>query len=571
MAAYLADAAALARAQWTQFSPGAMLAGLGLFAVALLLHLRFAWAAAAHGSTLWRAAAPGLGRRTNAGLTQSAAPAACQAAESMQLTAGAVPAQQQPLLHTRLRKHHAADGARTAHVRSTLIRASARLSGIESAALAAVLACGAAVFSANAVMAEGAFVTGVLVLLTLALALHRPPAPIPPTLPHSLQPTALANPHASLQKPNRTLTDAGRAWPAAGVVLMAAAAATLGIVPRTPTDAMHKAAAAAPGAAWLRLAAPAARACAPFYTLCPALRAGLRAAPCAAALAMLLRLQARFDGRERRAAGAWSARRFMRGAARSALAAAYACAALHMTLAGDPPAGQRGACAGPPPAPAASLQPAVLLRLAASLRAAVSAALRPPASGAAGACQDMNIGLLMPRLVYAFSAAAAALCLCHACLADTRMAAAPLPEQDLDPPGSVHVAKTPESGPCHKGAAAGFLLSGVSAALLAPAMVVLGPGRTLTVALGLAECACAWTLICGGSTGAPGRGRAGAAGVLWALLGTHLFFCTGHFCEFAGLQTAAGAMRHASWPPSKMRSAVHKCMQLSTALPHCLM
>ncbi|KAK9833550.1 hypothetical protein WJX81_004970 [Elliptochloris bilobata] len=49
--------------------------------------------------------------------------------------------------------------------------------------------------------------------------------------------------------------------------------------------------------------------------------------------------------------------------------------------------------------------------------------------------------------------------------------------------------------------------------------------------------------LSGGSCGACGEfngGRASAAGVLWALLGTHLFFCTGHFCEFAGLQTAAG-------------------------------
>ena len=545
MATYLADAATLARMQWTQFSPGAMLAGLGLFAATLLLHLRFAWAVAAQGSTLWRAAASGQGRRTHAGLAQQAAPAACQAAESMHLAAGAAPAQQQPLLHTRLRKHHEA-GARTAHVCSSLNRACASLSGIEWAALAAALACVAAVFSANAVMAEGTFVTGVLALLALALALHGPPAPVAPTLPQSLQPSTPAHPRPSPQNPKGTLIHC--ICPATGVVLTAAAAAMLGIVPRTPTDAMHKAAAAAPGAAWPRLAAPAARACAAFPTLCPALRAGLRAAPCVAALAMLLDLQARFAGRGRCAAGAWSsARRLMQGAARSALAAAYACAALHLALADSPPAGQPSACAGPPPRPGAAAQPGVLLQLAASLRAAVSAALRMPASGSAGNCQDVAIGLLLPQLVYAFSVAAAALCMCHACLADVRMTAAPLPGQDLNPPGPFHVAKTLESGCCHGDAAAGFLLSRVLAALLAPAIVVLGPGRMPTLALGLAECACAWTLTRGGSARGPDQGRASAAGVLWALLGTHLFFCTGHFCEFAGLQTAAGAMRLASW------------------------
>ena len=29
--------------------------------------------------------------------------------------------------------------------------------------------------------------------------------------------------------------------------------------------------------------------------------------------------------------------------------------------------------------------------------------------------------------------------------------------------------------------------------------------------------------------------------ILWAGMGSYLFFCTGHFCEFAGLQYTAGA------------------------------
>ena len=35
---------------------------------------------------------------------------------------------------------------------------------------------------------------------------------------------------------------------------------------------------------------------------------------------------------------------------------------------------------------------------------------------------------------------------------------------------------------------------------------------------------------------------ASAAGALWSLYGLQLFFCTGHFCEFAGLQYTAGQL-----------------------------
>ena len=577
MAAYLANAAALARTQWTQFSPGAVLAGIGLFAAALVLHLRFARAAATHGSALRPATAAGVGRRAHAGCTLKAAPLACQVALSTRLAACAAPAQQQPVLHMLLRQRHATEAGRTARVRSALSRACALLTGMEWAALAAVLACGAAVFSANAVMAEGLFVTAMLVLLTLALALHHAPAPAALQLPQPLQPSTQADPHPGPQTPDdrpvrrrepfnsaslqpchsrRTAVCGSRAWPAAGVVLTAAAAALQGLVPRTPTDAMHKAAATAPDGAWPRLAALAARALAPVPMLYPALRAALRALPCAAALAVLLQLQAHLAGRE---PCAWSARRLTRGAARGALVAAHACAALHLAVADGHPAGQPSACAGPLPSPGLSALPAMLLQLAASLRSAARAVLRLPASGSVEACQGLDIGLLLPQLVYTFSATSMLLCMCHVGLADKCWTSAPLP-------GFPAPRKSPEPEPCHHDAAAGYLLSGCTAALLAPAVVVLGPGRMLVVVLGLAESACAWTVVCGSSTcrgpaGGLERGRASAAGVLWALLGTQLFFCTGHFCEFAGLQTAAGDMR---WPTCShviwwcVRSAEHR-------------
>ncbi len=43
-----------------------------------------------------------------------------------------------------------------------------------------------------------------------------------------------------------------------------------------------------------------------------------------------------------------------------------------------------------------------------------------------------------------------------------------------------------------------------------------------------------------------GCGSGGASpvgGILWSLHALQLFFCTGHFCEFAGLQYTAGALR----------------------------
>ena len=33
--------------------------------------------------------------------------------------------------------------------------------------------------------------------------------------------------------------------------------------------------------------------------------------------------------------------------------------------------------------------------------------------------------------------------------------------------------------------------------------------------------------------------------LLWSLFSLQLFFCTGHFCEFAGLQYTAGALSFA--------------------------
>ena len=94
------------------------------------------------------------------------------------------------------------------------------------------------------------------------------------------------------------------------------------------------------------------------------------------------------------------------------------------------------------------------------------------------------------------------------------------------------------------------------AALTAPILLVLGPPRGLVCALALLQCTCVVRLLQYAKTrhssassrvGADGtayrqsEGWLGVAeGCLWALLSMQLFFCSGHFCEFAGLQYAAG-------------------------------
>ena len=95
------------------------------------------------------------------------------------------------------------------------------------------------------------------------------------------------------------------------------------------------------------------------------------------------------------------------------------------------------------------------------------------------------------------------------------------------------------------------------AALAAPVLLVSGVEKGTVCALGLLECACAQELFqllnscwkpasrvnatngkLGSSTSEGWLGL--AEGCLLALLSMQLFFCSGHFCEFAGLQYAAG-------------------------------
>lgn len=97
------------------------------------------------------------------------------------------------------------------------------------------------------------------------------------------------------------------------------------------------------------------------------------------------------------------------------------------------------------------------------------------------------------------------------------------------------------------------------AALAAPILLVCGPTKGLVCALCLLECTCVVKLLqylqthCNPSS--PGDGSDAtrctpeswlgvAEGCLWALLSMQLFFCSGHFCEFAGLQYAAGNHFH---------------------------
>lgn len=99
----------------------------------------------------------------------------------------------------------------------------------------------------------------------------------------------------------------------------------------------------------------------------------------------------------------------------------------------------------------------------------------------------------------------------------------------------------------------------VLAALATPVLLVSGPENSAICALGLLECACARELLqllsgCW-SHAKPSDPKAAvtkldsgrqsgwlgvAEGCMLSLFSMQLFFCTGHFCEFAGLQYAAG-------------------------------
>lgn len=65
----------------------------------------------------------------------------------------------------------------------------------------------------------------------------------------------------------------------------------------------------------------------------------------------------------------------------------------------------------------------------------------------------------------------------------------------------------------------------------------------------------------------PGGGG-GFAAALWSMLGLQLFFCTGHFCEFAGLQFTAGARRTSRQldPPRTQTILLSHCLKMTDFL-----
>lgn len=98
------------------------------------------------------------------------------------------------------------------------------------------------------------------------------------------------------------------------------------------------------------------------------------------------------------------------------------------------------------------------------------------------------------------------------------------------------------------------------AIVAAPVLLVLGSAASLASVLGLLECVCVQHLFDslsnlskqhfykdtdeGSKAVIQSEGWIGVAeGSMWALISTQLFFCTGHFCEFAGLQYGAGRCR----------------------------
>ncbi len=551
-----------------------MLAGLGVFAASLLLQLRCAAAAALH-------AEPPRTEGARASTAAASQRAGRSCAEQPAAGAPPQPPGAPPAPQTSLAEGPQAPDTLASRLGGTA-RAWALLSGMHGLALAAALACAGAVFSANAVMAEGYLAAGAVALLGLALAgpaaarAHASP-PADPGRPHS---RASARPAA---RPGRPLP--GRApmlvrpaRPALGVAAAAALAAAAGVVARTPTNAMHKAAASSAGGAWEGAAAAlAASLGASAPALVPALRAALRALPAAGAYVLMRRLQAHFGAREVAAGGgaACVAQQHMRQAAGAALRVAYACAGLHLALEGFHGSQRtRDAAAAAPrawawPLPAAVQLPACALGAAAQRWAAGIRGRFAEAPGSA---------VLLPRLVFATSVTALALTawasgLPHArapCCPPDAVAAAGGPcgkaVRHAPPPGEAErackrrgvtrsagiapdAADPPEPGPALSApdtgeAAVGLQLAGCVAALLSPVAVVLGSAAMPAAGLGLLEAACAWACIRVGTplrrTRWQERSRASVAGALWALLGTQLFFCTGHFCEFAGLQTAAG-------------------------------
>ena len=103
------------------------------------------------------------------------------------------------------------------------------------------------------------------------------------------------------------------------------------------------------------------------------------------------------------------------------------------------------------------------------------------------------------------------------------------------------------------------------AILVAPVLLVLGTNCTLASVLALLECVCVKQLFYSLAVSeqqsfknpvieSKALVRADswmtvAEGSTWALISAQLFFCTGHFCEFAGLQYTAGKCCAHSLPP----------------------
>lgn len=90
--------------------------------------------------------------------------------------------------------------------------------------------------------------------------------------------------------------------------------------------------------------------------------------------------------------------------------------------------------------------------------------------------------------------------------------------------------------------------------LVPPVLLVLGPKSSLLGFMGVLQCGVLGYLLGerrravrrvglagrGGQDGGGGRWEGFVGGAVWSMVGMQMFFCSGHFCEFAGLQYTAG-------------------------------
>ena len=118
------------------------------------------------------------------------------------------------------------------------------------------------------------------------------------------------------------------------------------------------------------------------------------------------------------------------------------------------------------------------------------------------------------------------------------------------------------------------------AVVAAPVILVLGSAASLASVLGLLECVCIQHLFEslsrlskqhfykntdeGSKAMFQSEGWISVAeGSMWALISTQLFFCTGHFCEFAGLQYGAGRCRSCTCCLSKhIQTLTYRCLAM---------